>query len=959
MSIMSAYSQPSSVVLPLDMEHGAVSGDCSLERSEEGVLWRMGPSVNQSTMSFDLDKLGLNPRRFDEIHIRFKPVGGIVLFMPELTAFPVKGLRRHWYSKIVMNPGEWTTARFDLRLDDDGWQRGDWDTRTLNLRMVKRFLRTPGEPAWRDVHIASIAFVHRPVDVSFDEFAATVERDKKEVRWTYELRVANRLGRAAKVRVRLATGTFREFQPSWRRRTLDLAPREVRTLLLTMNIPAERAAQLPALYSEKAQLFARCDGEDGVEITPLHGFRPRYLWATIPPQKTALDLPPLKPDSQEKFLARAATALDAEWGVPLHGPAIHPQGYIDPDTSENLQPLTWFRHEARKAEKVYTDEKYTLAHITGIHVENFKRARLLAEASIVGGDPVFAEASRDVFLEYAHWYPFMPATAPGSTAGRTRLGQSTLMTAFIFANVTDAYARLCESGVLRDSDRERIESGFLVPEMRALYGHTVEYSNMTVHHYEAYTRCVVAMQRHWNLFGEALYGDHGFHAMVDRSFTEDGMSLEGGVYHWFTLSPLMDFVRQMDRYGVNVLGDRFKRVFDGTREHTPQGIVTNSMLGSQYAFAYKAYRDPAYIPTLKYRGEWPPAFLSKAEARKEEARAPAPMTETTLQEHNGYVWLREKSSRGFRALSINTIMQWERGELDRLHYSLFDPDMLTQDIGRIVYGAKCSNLMCATPAHNAVTVDCRDQLDLPSTIAVLRRRPRLPAALITENAESPIYPGIRFARVVAILDGVFFIGDVLQAVDGAEHTFDWPFYGVWEPWAHAEAGSFQTDLALAPVASPLGSTPWYQALSEARSGSVAEGCVIRVPTVAGVGMGARAKRDAPTRMLHVHAAPSPDMKLITARIPRGYRPAPGPVMFLRVEKRTQARFGVAIAVTEKGGSNPVAVVESLDVGDGVFAAAWRVRLDDGQSYLVVVNRGGTPLTVDGETFGELLTVRAE
>ena len=82
-------------------------------------------------------------------------------------------------------------------------------------------------------------------------------------------------------------------------------------------------------------------------------------------------------------------------------------------------------------------------------------------------------------------------------------------------------------------------------------------------------------------------------------------------------------------------------------------------------------------------------------------------------------------------------------------------------------------------------------------------------------------------------------------------------------------------------------------------------------------------------------------------------------MLLRVEKRSHARFGVAIGVTGKGVDSPVATVESLAVGDGVFAAAWRVRLDDGQCYLVVVNRSGASLNVDGKTFTDGLAVRVE
>src|SRR5690606_19713187 len=111
-ALLSSTIARSQVLLPLDSKAAAVSGDAQLTRSTPGaVVWRLPEGTEEAKLSFDLEALKIRPRDFNEIHLRFKPRGGEVLWMPELTAYPMKGLRRHWYSKFPLKQNEWQTAR--------------------------------------------------------------------------------------------------------------------------------------------------------------------------------------------------------------------------------------------------------------------------------------------------------------------------------------------------------------------------------------------------------------------------------------------------------------------------------------------------------------------------------------------------------------------------------------------------------------------------------------------------------------------------------------------------------------------------------------------------------------------------------------------------------------------------------------------------------------------------------
>jgi hypothetical protein len=941
LSILTASA--AKVLLPLSLLSPGISGDADLHQTKSGnISWRLPEGIDEAKLSFDLDALKIRPRDYDEIHLRFKPRGGEILWQPELTAYPVKGLRRHWYSKFPLQQNEWQTARFDLDRDDDGWWVGgksDLEKRTLNLELDKQWQRVPGEETWREVEIESIALVRRVVGVDFDEMTARPIDSKTKTGWTYDLIVTNNDTQPHRAKLWLDTSRQKYFSADWKSKTVTLKPRERRLIPVQLSMPKTAAKKLPPLYSEPVQAFIRLDEKDAVEFTPLRGYRPRYLWATLP--AAAQEFPAIKDAS--KIIAQAEKVLLEDWGVPTYGPATHPQGYYNPATSKTPVPLSWFRHQDPETKEIFTDDKYVLSYILTIHKDNFKRADLLADAYRATDDLRFADAARKVLLEYARQYPFMRPSAPDATSGRSRLGLNTLMSSYIFPQICDAYAKIKNSAALGDGDRAAIENNFLKPEALAIYDHDIGYSNMQAEHYLAYMHAAFALN-YWPMAGEAIYGDHGFYAMVEHAFSEDGISHEAGAYHWSTLSAMLNVARFLDARGVNVMNARFKRVFDGMVNNSPQGIYEQSGTWDAFDFAYRIYREPKYIPTLKVAKLWPPSYLSAAEIQEAESKIGERLTKSSVLPNVGYLWLREQSPRGFRALSINYISQWDRLEHDRLHFSLFDEQgRVTSEIGRIIYSAPEAATMENTFAHNTVVVDGKNQELQPSTLAAFLNRPSLPAALITEDPQSPLYPGINFSRVVAILDGVVFVGDLYHGE--GEHMFDWPLYAPWQPDDKDEIAAPRTALKMQDVKSTFSEYPW---ISKAQSTKTDESfsAALRVE---------EAKGQHP-RDLNITFAPMQSALFVDAQVPRGYRPKPGPMFFVRQEKRSTAQFGAAFDITAPNKKSDIQKVENISVTDlngksitPGKAAAWRVQTSIG-NYLIIINRSrGTVRAGDIET----------
>lgn len=949
--------------LPLSANAPGVTATCPLRPLADGAIsLRLEPGDLSATIAYDLEKLDVNPNDYDEIQVTFKPTGSQVLWSPELAAYPVKDLRRHWYSKIKTEPGEWATARFDLRLDDDGFMtersRHDLTQRVLHMTLSKRWTYTPNEPTWREVEIKSICFVRHPVKVDFDEFEGAYFEKSGRLGYTYTLSVFNSTLKPQDVHVHLDTAGLKIFSAGWREKRLTIAPRSTVKIPLTIATTEDDPAKLPPLYSESVQVFAQVEGSDAPAQTPLSGYRPRSIWATVRPRKRPVATKrDFSGDQKEKLIAAAQKALRAEWGVPLHGPAEHGQSYYNPQTSRKPEPVTWFRHKDPSTGAISSDEKLTAAYLQEIHGINFRRADVLADAYLATDDLRYAVAARDVYVEYARFYPFMRAQGFASTAARSRLAYTSLHTCLGFEQYVRAYAKIRNSPALGDFDRDFIEKNFLVPEMRVMYGHSVEFSNQQVHHFTGYAYGVFALDNYWQLMGEALSGDFGFARIVEQGFSEDGLAHEAGVYHWYTIMPLIHFAKMLEKIDVNVMTPRFKRVFDGTVANSPEGVMEDGRLANELLYAYKIWRDPQYIPSLKAHKKWPPDFLSPEAAAHAAEKAGQRLTGNTLMPNIGYLWLREESEHGFRALSINYIQQRDRLEMDRLHVMLYDPRPLSAEVGRITYGDPRSKMMYATVGHNTVVVDQKQQLPLASRLTAFLDRSKMPAALISDDPESRIYPGVSFDRVVAIMDGIFFVGDVYRGED--RHTYDWPFYAPWQPESDAATGVPVFNVGLKPYEKVFDKGPdtAYQFLSDVRYAETDGVLRVGLPITGGDN-----PRGRPAKMLHMNFAPMEKALVFKAYVPRGYRPQPGPMFFVRLADRPVGIFGCAADVAALEEKSRVRLVENTtvsDIGGGALppekAVAWLIRADTGD-YVVAINKTGGKIIACGQEIENILAV---
>lgn len=924
-----------------------------IKKLDSGTLnWHLSADQKGATVVFDLEKMGINPSFYDEIQVKFKNKNSLVALVATILDFPVSDMRRNWYSKIAMKPGVELDWRCDLQLDDDSvnWGYKEYGGQKFTLTLGKRYLSTTNELPTRDIEIESVRFLRRPVTLSFDEFEAVCKTDPSifgdTIKWTYFLNLKNNESKPHTVTLKVNDSALKNFKPDWSTKNITLNPREKITVPLTCTIPVKSAYELPPLFSEKLLPSIKIETVPELpEFYTVLAYRPRYMWLTVPPKE--VKLPAIPEDRQKKIIAEADKELKStQFYIPDFAMSAHPQQYIDTKTNSTLKPVSWFRQKIDKTGEIIVNNMWiSSANITAIHSSNFNRILTLAQAWNLTGNPVYAEAARDRLLLYADMYGRLPmAISTTSTGFRTRLGRATLMSSYIFDTVTDAYAYIKNSPSVSADDREKIEKQFIIPEMTGLYGHNVEYTNMQAEHFKAYGCAVLAMNDHWNLLGEATYGDHGFYGIVDNSFSDDGMSQEGKAYHAGIMHPLMKYVARMQDYGINLYTPRFKRVFDGLVNNSPFGVA--DFLPSYMKDAYKAYGDKAYLPTLKHY-----KYMSEEELAKLDG-ADSELVTSNILKSNGFIWLREKSEFGKRALFMSTSLNIDRGEHDQLHFNLFDDySQISGEMGRIIYSAPQGWVMEKSWTHNIVTIDGKNHSAMPSDIAAFLSREKMPAVLITDSKESPLYPGVSFSRVAAIFDGIQFVGDMFASKD--EHVYDRPFMPIW----NKDAGIFKYPFQLTPYSGKTGYEVTKEGkelspFNEVKSAEVTSSFAIETPLPA-----ERNIKEASGRILRIMNYAEKGMSVLDIRIPRGYRPENGGPMFMLRQKGKNAVFAQAFEVIGKDAKprvKDISFIPLKGVNDGI-SGSWMVSTDTAR-YLIVVNRTGGEVEASGVRTKAMLDV---
>ena len=938
--LSAAFALSGAVPIPQDQKPSFYRFDLSktgLTKQKSGSwLWKIPANKEQQKIVFDLDALKIMPNDFDEIRVLLKNVKADSRLMVRITDYPSTDQLRSWYSKTDIPENELVDLRFDMRLDDDGWWHGTKPRggRKLEVSLLKAYRRTPGEPPDRETEIHAIEFIRRSADISFDEISAEFKESWRSLIWRYNLVILNREATPRKVDLVIDTKKLKHFKVDWSKKTLNLAPREKVVIPLEIYISKSDAAKLPTLYSER--VLPKLIFPDAPPVFPLIGYRPRYVWGTIPIQniKYQLELPKTEAD-RKKLIAEAEKDVAKPFSVP---PQVVP-AYCAIFKPREMEALSFYRVRDRKTGKdISKMENVTASYVYHHNQQTFLAIKRMGQAYKLTGNKAYAEKIRDILLEYAYWFRFLPPQSPSSTSGGSRLTFTTLDLSYFLADGVAGYGAVKDSGVFGKSDQDLIENTIFLPLMKELYTHNIEYTNMQLHHIGAYGTSAIILNRCQNLFGDALYGDHGFHSFQEKGFTGDGMALEGGVYHWYGVVPLLKFAEKMRATGIELTGKKFKPIYDYGIRNSPDGLA-EATLRATYITAWQLFKDKNYLPTLK--------LIKKLPAGIDPKSVPDTLDlGSTLQKNNGYAWLRENSKYGFRAAAINWIMGWDRLEHDRLTYRLFDEKgMISHEVHRVGYTNPGAD-MEATISHNTIVVDEKYAAPNASTLAAFLDRKSMPALLITENPESRLYPETDFSRVMAIFDGIIFVGDKVAAIDGKDHTYDWPFYNPWQPWTKPGKlefnvpGKFDKQLKTS-----------YEHVKSSYCAPASDGMKVNVDIPKSTNLRGFDVRPKPDRKLFMTFALPQKTTVAKFMIGRGHKPKPGPMLLMRQQGR-DAEFACAFDVVKNGGKERIQSVKSLKFTPAnPLSAVWEVKADSG-TYYVIVNRTGKELTC-----GDIKTTR--
>ena len=746
-----------------------------VRKTEQGVYEWSLPTGDAQAVRIDLRKQGIDPRRFDEFRFDIQPVGSQVGLSTAIAGFPTEKEVSRWYLKFRALEGRWASGRYDLRMDDDGFtSRPKAAPNTLTMRLYRRMVGFPGEPKWRKALIRRPRFVRRVISVDFDLLETQIVADAGEVACVYRLRVENRTDEPQKAELDADSARtlkwFRVEAPA----EVVLAPREKKIVPVRISLPRAKAMALPPLYAEPAIPRVRVEGVADSDVVPLMGYRPWPLWGVVPVFNPVRWTPATFQailDARQKALPRiarwrsrilreAAEAAKRRWPAPPLDllPAGFDQSYRCNECRRWLQPAehaSFRKHVCPKCGKVVRgraaiDKAYVSRYIG----RAFHAVRTLALAWLLSGNEAYAKKAAGVMLAFADRIPKVAPAGPRSTAGGARLVNNTLHTSYKLPPLAEAWAYLSRASCIDEAARAKIER-FLRDEAARVSRHSVEYSNQTAEHLRAYGSVGLATG-FWPLAAEAIWGEFGYHELVEYAFTAEGVGHEAGAYHKAVFQAMVEFAEFAHDQGVRLLTPRFKRVFDGS-------LLMGGGVGVSYELAYRVYRDPAYLQVLgrerKNPGE--STILRGVEGVPGAEKMPV---KSVLFPGTGYVFLRTGNVADSHECRLNYLKTFDRHERDKFTTFFFrNGQQVDATVGRITYSSPHAAWMGATAAHNTIVVDGQDQRVQDGRLVASDLTAACPVAVVATDPKAPLYDGVAQLRGIALIEGCYVVFDRVSA----------------------------------------------------------------------------------------------------------------------------------------------------------------------------------------------------
>jgi hypothetical protein len=741
--------------------------------------WSLPDGLTQS-LHFDLTPMGIQPGDYDEFRFDLRPEGSLVFVQAILSGFPAAGLGSSWYSKFKSRVDEWTEGRFDLRLDDDGIFLGGELLKSppgrFTLTLSRQLLGLPGEPTWRKARIRNPRFIRYPVAVTFSLADCEMETEGAEVAYTYSIHLKNRTDRKQTVQIDPDSDRALKYFKAVAEAETLLEPHATQDVRIRLSIPRTQALRLPPLYGESIVPRISVKGLTDSDVVPIMGYRRWPLWGVVPifnrvtwtpaTLQAFLDarqkaLPGIA-DWRKNVIAAADSELPLEWPMPKNMLPAHVGSYRcrEKDCAAQLKPanpMEFHKHICPKCKKVYeNDDVIDRAYVYVYYSRRGTAIQTCALAWLLTGQEAYAKKSADMLLSLAEAYPSMPVSGERSTSGAAKLGPSSLLAAYILPSLAEGYQFLAAAPVLDAEKRRRIEA-VLNDEALRIARHCVAYSNMTAEHFRAYGSVAIATG-FWPLAGEAISGEFGWHELVERGYSEDGIAHEGGAYHRAVFQAMEAFASFAYGQNVNLYTSRFKRVFDGSL------TVGGDHATASYETAYAVYRDPAYLGILARQRSRAVSGETIFQSVLGLANAQSIPVVSAHMPGTGYLFLRKGNASDSYEIRLNYIKFFDRDEHDKFTTVFFRNGQQVETWpGRMSYGDRNSKFMSASAAHNVVVIDGQDERAVDGRLIAYVPDPETPLAVVATDPAAPLYEGVQQLRAIALIENNYIVFDAVRA----------------------------------------------------------------------------------------------------------------------------------------------------------------------------------------------------
>ena len=445
--------------------------------------------------------------------------------------------------------------------------------------------------------------------------------------------------------------------------------------------------------------------------------------------------------------------------------------------------------------------------ISGIHFELAKQVVDHGLVFQVTGDARHAQKAREILLAYAGKYLDYPMHNNKGAPGKGgRVASQSLTEASWVIEIVQG-ADLVWS-TLSDGDRTAITRQILRPALEE----TILKSKLGIHNIQCRLNSAIGLVGF-------LLGDQtlitraiddptlGYRQQMERGVLADGMWTEGSSgYHFFTVAGVWPLTEAARNCGMDLYGEKFKRMFDAPLtmampnfvlpDFNDSGMMSLQGEADLYELGYARYRNPAYA-----------ALLSQSKRQSRMALLYGvtelpPASTLTLASRNspasGYAILQRGQDQDATWLCAKYGPHGGgHGHPDKNHFLLFaHGQVVAPDGGTHAYGSPLHNGWDkSTFAHNTLVVDETSQKAAEGRSLAFGSEQGVDFSMTEAGA---IYAGVRFVRTIALLTPEIIV--FMDQVRASEpHTYDLVYHqmGHWQgltagqPWTPPNRPGYQ------------------------------------------------------------------------------------------------------------------------------------------------------------------------